>query len=83
MVMVRRINKKIGEEKYLDGNIYKGEFVNGKKNGKGHFLLANGTFYDGDFKEDKLEGYVFIFIKRVFSHGQKLKFTKETGGIIH
>lgn len=53
-----------GEERYTDGNFYKGEFLNGKKNGKGSFYLANGTFYEGDFKDDKLEGNVWETLKQ-------------------
>ena len=60
MVMVFLIWFTLGEEKYLDGNYYKGDFIKGKKSGKGYFYLANGTFYQGEFKDDTLHGYVNI-----------------------
>jgi len=33
----------------VDGSIYMGNFVFGKAEGKGTFILADGSFYNGDF----------------------------------
>lgn len=35
---------------------YRGEIKDGKKNGKGKMIYANGDIYDGDWKNDKYEG---------------------------
>ena len=77
--------KILGEEKFLDGNHYKGYFINGQKNGKGQFFLENGTFYEGEFKDDKLHGYVStkILLLRAHLHGLKLRTIKVIGEKIH
>ena len=38
---------------FKDGNVYEGEFYNGKKNGKGIMTYKNNTKYDGYWYEDK------------------------------
>ena len=35
---------------------YQGDFVNGKKSGKGKYTFANGDIYDGEWVEDKMSG---------------------------
>ena len=37
--------------------------MNGKKHGKGKFLLKNNTYYEGEFKVDMLNGYVRLIFK--------------------
>lgn len=41
---------------YTDGSYYEGNFVNGKKQGKGTFVTAIGTKYVGDFVENQITG---------------------------
>ena len=41
----------------LNGDYYKGEFVNGKKEGNGVMIYKNGTKYEGAFKNNKHEGF--------------------------
>ena len=46
-----------GEEKYNDGSMYKGYFVNNMKEGKGILTLKkekNNSVYEGEFKKDKI-----------------------------
>ena len=48
-----------GIEKYNDGSIYKGYFVQGKKQGFGMLSLKkekNNSVFEGEFKEDKICG---------------------------
>ena len=46
-----------GEIKYLDEEInYKGDIINGNKNGFGILEFKDGTKYEGEFKEDKYNG---------------------------
>lgn len=47
-----------GYGKYLDpvGNIYEGNWVNGKLNGKGKATQFNGDTYEGDYSDSKREG---------------------------
>jgi hypothetical protein len=44
----------LGEIKYIDGSAYKGNFVNGTKQGHGTFYItpeSNGTYsWSGDFE---------------------------------
>ena len=40
--------------------IYKGEFLNSKKNGLGVFIYKDGTTCYGEWIDDKLNGYAFI-----------------------
>ncbi len=40
---------------------YDGEYVNGKKTGKGKFIWNDGSSYDGDWLDNKLHGFVIIF----------------------
>lgn len=39
------------------GNTYKGCFKDFKKHGKGVMKFKNGSVYDGDFREGKIDGY--------------------------
>ena len=41
---------------YKDGSLYKGNFVNNKKEGKGKFLYPDGARYEGEFKNDNFNG---------------------------
>jgi len=40
-----------------NGDFYNGEFSEGKKNGKGNIIYANGTKYEGSFKNDYHDGF--------------------------
>lgn len=51
-----------GKETYLDGSIYRGEWIrdkkgNGKRNGKGIQTWIEGDVYKGEWKRDKRTGY--------------------------
>ena len=37
--------------RYRDGSIYKGDWLNDKKDGQGKFLLANGDCYEGSYRD--------------------------------
>ena len=39
-----------------NGEIYKGELVNGLKEGKGEYISSNGEKYIGEFKNDVKDG---------------------------
>ena len=41
----------------LNGDYYKGDFVNGQKEGNGVMIYKNGTKYEGTFKNNKHEGF--------------------------
>ena len=41
----------------LNGDYYKGEFENGKKEGNGIMIYKNGTKYEGTFKNNKHDGF--------------------------
>ena len=44
------------KKEYSDG-VYSGYMVNGKRHGKGTFILNNGDVYEGDFSEDLFHGH--------------------------
>ena len=41
---------------YNDGERYEGDYVNGKREGKGIYYFKNGDKYEGDFKNGLKEG---------------------------
>jgi len=40
---------KRGVEQFYNGDLYEGEYVNDKFQGKGKYLWTNSTFYNGSF----------------------------------
>ena len=46
----------IGIETWEDGSQFEGNYIDGRKEGKGKFLWMDGSFYEGDFNDNKLEG---------------------------
>ena len=46
----------IGRMKYANGNVYKGEFVDGKRCGTGMMKYVNGGEYKGEWKDDIKHG---------------------------
>ena len=46
----------IFKKEYNNGNIYEGNFVNGKKNGFGKMFFKSGNIYEGDWKNDFQNG---------------------------
>ena len=49
-------NNCFGLDKFPDGDIYEGEFKNGKRHGKGIYTFADGEKHIGEFKNDTLNG---------------------------
>ena len=65
------------------GNVYEGDFINGKFDGYGHYKMSNGDNYIGQFKNGYFEGKGQITDKNgnVFS-GDFIKGHKEGNGLI-
>ena len=40
----------------IDGDLFEGWFINGKKNGRGKYTWANGDEYEGEFKDNAMNG---------------------------
>ena len=41
-------------------NIYEGEWLDDKANGKGKYTHIDGTTYDGEWKNDKQNGHICV-----------------------
>ena len=41
---------------YASGEEFNGEWVKGKKSGKGSFRFLNGDLYTGEFRDDDING---------------------------
>ena len=55
------------EQKFTDGSRYVGEFVDGKRHGKGTNYFPDGTRYDGEWKNGYMNGYGVC----VYADGEK------------
>ena len=43
-------------EKSLNGDVYEGDFIDGKKHGKGTLKFRDGSIYTGEFQNDSING---------------------------
>ncbi len=50
---------------YALRNTYYGSFKNGKRHGKGTFLYADGTKYEGSWENNLKHGWVIIYSFKV------------------
>jgi len=48
-------------KKFDDGQVYEGEWRDGKRNGKGTNTWPDGNKYEGDWKDDKVEGKGILY----------------------
>jgi hypothetical protein len=46
-----------GEEEWIDGAKYVGEYFNGMKHGNGVYTWANKSVYKGMWDQNKISGY--------------------------
>ena len=53
-----------GKYVYKNGDIYEGEWKNGKKEGKGTLCYSNGDKYEGEWKRGKREGKGIFYYKQ-------------------
>lgn len=42
----------------IDNSTYKGEYYQGKKQGKGSYFWPDGSFFEGEWIDNKINGYV-------------------------
>ena len=42
--------------RYPNGDTYDGEYLKGKRNGKGRYTYSNGDKYEGEFRENRKHG---------------------------
>jgi hypothetical protein len=68
-----------------DGSLYIGHFNHGKAEGKGVFIFPNGSYYNGDFIDNKAESNHGVFQSEVVKYTGGFKnnayhgFGKEVG----
>jgi hypothetical protein len=46
-----------GTLRYANGDVYKGEFKDGVRNGFGKFRHSDGNYYEGEYQDDKKHGH--------------------------
>jgi MORN repeat len=67
----------------IDNSWSEGDYVKGKKEGKGKYLWPDGSFYEGEWRENKINGYVdFLYIERAITFGLMVEFIKANRRII-
>ena len=44
-------------ESWPDGAKYEGDYIDGKKEGKGKLTFADGSYYEGEFKQNEICGF--------------------------
>ncbi len=59
--------------RYADGSTYEGEFLEGKRHGRGKLKLSNGDFYEGQFRNGAFNGTG----KYTFGNAQAVKYEGE------
>jgi hypothetical protein len=52
---------KKGSYRWLDGDRYEGEYVDGKRKGNGTYFWANGEKYEGEWENDKRNGVGVLY----------------------
>lgn len=67
-----------GTYQYENGNIYKGEFFDGRPKGSGQLIYPNGDIYNGEFSNDKPNGKG----KKVFVDGGEIHGEFHNGNIV-
>jgi len=56
--------------KYPNGNVYEGQFLNGKRSGNGIMKFANGDVYNGMWKNDQMNDVEGLY---TFENGNEYK----------
>ena len=68
---------------WLEGKIYEGDWVGGKRHGKGKYFWPNGPngkVYQGDFKNDKCVGQgVLYYPDGLLTDGKRFEGTWKEG----
>ena len=50
--------------------MFQGKYEKGKKQGQGKYVWKDGSYYEGDFKADNIEGEGVYFSKNCTFRGQ-------------
>jgi len=50
--------KLLGKETWEDGSKYEGNYVEGRKHGKGTYTWNDGSVFTGDWVDNNINGYV-------------------------
>lgn len=46
---------------YANGDVYQGEWMNDRKNGKGYYLYADGSLFKGQYNDNKRQGQGYLY----------------------
>lgn len=67
----------------IDNSWYEGDYIDGRKEGKGKYVWPDGSYYEGEWRENKINGHVIIYLKqRVSTIGLTVEVIRVSGGII-
>ena len=50
---------------YPNGDKYKGDIKDGKKNGRGVYTFISGNKYEGDYKDDQMDGRGRFYLRMI------------------
>ncbi|MBF0623349.1 MAG: hypothetical protein HQL82_00930 [Magnetococcales bacterium] len=45
-----------GEARFVNGNLYRGQYRKGRKHGRGTFIWRDGRMYDGQWRDGRMNG---------------------------
>lgn len=45
----------------IDNSWYEGDYIDGRKEGKGKYVWPDGSYYEGEWRENKINGHVLIY----------------------
>lgn len=63
-----------------DNSSYKGDYYEGKKQGRGKYIWPDGSYFEGDWYDNRISGYVNnILYFRVNIFGQMVEHIKVNG----
>jgi len=67
---------------YNNGDVYIGQFSDGKREGYGKYIVSNGDIYQGEFKNDTSNGFLEYKGKNLTKQGYAKNFVFQNGELV-